>query len=98
MSILRAKYRKPLISFELGSVIETVSVGTPIDLFLNTIYNPDFYSIDLVLSAGITRTKVNNNHFILTATTSASFTINLEVEIISTGTILKSNRVDLIAI
>ena len=98
MSILKVKYKKPLISFSLGSVIETVNVGQPIDLFLNNIYNVDFYSIDLILSAGITRTKLNNNHFILTATTSASFTIEVQVEVISTGVILKSNRVDLIAI
>lgn len=98
MSILRVKYKKPLISFSLGSVIETVNVGQPINLFLNNIYNGDFYSVDLILSAGITRTKLNNNHFILIATTSASFIIEIQIELVSTGTILKSNRVDLTAI
>lgn len=99
MSILKARNRQPIISFGLGVTEATISVGSGVVLvYLNTIYNFDFYTLSITEPSGVNGEQINNTTFELTADVVGTYEIQMIVTSIGTSTELKSNRLKLIVI
>lgn len=95
--ILKSRYKRPIINFDLGKSEATVDSGTTVNLHIANVYNPEFYSTELEPISGITISKINNHLFTLTPTIIASFPIVIKVTNTETGAVLQSNRIILIS-
>ena len=66
MSVLRAKNRKPLISFGLGKTTLTAALGSEIIVWQNSVYLDTYV---LTLDTDLSVRKDSNYHFVITGNT-----------------------------
>lgn len=91
--------KQPIINFGLGVTEATINVGSgSVLVYLNTIYNFDFYEATIVEPSGVNGEQINNTTFELTADVVGIYEIQIIVKNIVKLTELKSNRLKLIVI
>ena len=98
MSILKARNRQPIINFGLGVTELTINVLEVVNLYLQTTYDLNFYGIQVIVAPSITIGDVSDFAFTLQPTIIGEYDVRVDVTIISSGTIIQSNRLKLIVI
>lgn len=84
----------PVIDFGLGTTALQVQAGTPVTVWLQTLYNPQAYTF--MLQCQGTVNKISNYRYEVTFATAGNYTIQLAVMPVKKGTTsLMSNILDL---
>ena len=83
----------PQIDFGFGQTVKRVTAGTPVTIWLSTLYNRDAYSFDL--TAPGTVTKVSDYEYTVMHTVSGVYSPQLTVTHKATGLRLVSNTLNL---
>lgn len=94
MSVLRAKNRKPLISFGLGKTTLTATLGSEIIVWQSTIYNDTFYDGN-ISGEEITFENISLNQYKITCDTIGEFNVQVQIDSVSKRIKLLSNIIKL---
>lgn len=93
--ILKARNKRPVISFGLGRTVLTIAVGAEVSVFQSTPYLDSMYSADLSLDE-IDSTKISNYLFALSPTIAGEYKIRLDVATLDKKIEMLSNVITLI--
>lgn len=80
----------PFIDLGFGITQQEVPAGTPVTVWVNTLYNQEVYSFTLT-APGAVITKISNYEYSLTYATPGTYTISLGVSNTGKKTSLASN-------
>ena len=92
--IANQRNKKPVISFGLGKTELTVTVGTVVSVWLDTIYRQGLYTI--TMTSGTPKGKISDQQFTVTPSATGTFQIFVSVSVPDKSIDLKSNKITLI--
>ncbi|PZR24435.1 MAG: hypothetical protein DI539_00215 [Flavobacterium psychrophilum] len=83
----------PQIDFGFGQTVKRVTAGTPVTIWLSTLYNRDAYSFSLLAPGTVT--KISDYEYTVTHNTAGVYSPILTVTHKATGLRLESNTLNL---
>lgn len=79
--ILEARKRTPFVHFGFNETYKTAIVNEVVDIYLKTIYSPEFLTdFELLTSGTASIVKVSNYHYKITHTAQGTVNISLKIE------------------
>lgn len=93
--INQLKTLPPFIDYGLGITQQQVTAGTPVTVWLNTLYNQETYSF-LLHAVGAAVTRISNYEYTITATIPGTYTITMTIGTANKKISLASNILTLI--
>lgn len=93
--INQLKTLPPFIDFGFGKTQQQVTVGTPVTVWLNTLYNQETYSFTLH-ATGAAVTRISNYEYVVTYPTPGTYTVSMGVGTANKKISLASNTLTLI--
>jgi hypothetical protein len=96
--IMNVRNKRPIISFDLGSLKKDVFVGRTTRIYLNGMFRPDTYTAALKPFATITIVKINDTTFEVTPATPGTYSFRLGLINSATSQTFESNLLTLTAV
>lgn len=93
--IVKARNKRPIISFEFGKSTGEIKMGSPVKVCVNNLFNTSVFESIIKPIADVTIVKETEFLYSVTPTDVGIFNITLELTNSQTGKIIKSNTIKL---
>lgn len=93
--IVKARNKRPVVSFGFGIISKSVVNGTPVKIWLNDVFLSSNYSTVIKPLSGLSIVKVSANEYTITPSSTGTYNIQLEITNTLTSKVKKSNKLTL---